>query len=93
MDGGPHQHWVNFNPSSFQILSDSGDFIICEVGCVVIVQLQQALQLIFCFITNMLEGLKKNVRLIMVKNWPQQYEKLFKVFYAFMRKSDSETCT
>lgn len=66
MGGGPHQNWVNFNPSSLQILSDSGDFIIGEVGCVVIVQLQQALQLIFCFITNMLE--KTNVRLIMVKN-------------------------
>lgn len=56
--GGSHQHRVHLDPSALQVLSDSGHFVIGQVGCVVIVQLQQALQLIFCFIADMLRGLK-----------------------------------
>lgn len=54
--GFSHQHWIHFYPSTLKILSDSGDLIIGQVGCVVIVQLQQTLQLIFCLVTNMLEN-------------------------------------
>lgn len=66
---GSHQHWVHFDPSTLQVLPDSGHFIIGQVGCVVIVQLQQALQLIFCFIADVLMGFKKQVSsLIMLDN-------------------------
>lgn len=51
-----HQNWIYFHPSTLQILSDGGDLIIGQIGCVVIMQLQQTLQLIFCLITNMLEN-------------------------------------
>lgn len=51
-----HQNWIYFDPSTLQILSDGGDLIIGQIGCVVIMQLQQTLQLIFCLITNMLEN-------------------------------------
>lgn len=54
--GSSHQHWIHFHPSTLKILSDGGDLIIGQVGCVVIVQLQQTLQLIFCLVTNMLEN-------------------------------------
>lgn len=54
--GWSHQHWIHFHPSTLKILSDGGDLIIGQVGCVVIVQLQQTLQLIFCLVTNMLEN-------------------------------------
>lgn len=54
--GGSHQHRVHFDPSALQVLPDSGHFIIGQVGCVVVVQLQQALQLILCLISDMLRA-------------------------------------
>lgn len=48
------QHRVDFHRSCLQVLPHCGDLVVGQVRCVFIVELQQALQLVFCFITNVL---------------------------------------
>lgn len=52
----PHQDGVDLYPSSLQVLADRGDLVVGQVGGVVLVELQQALQLVFGFVTDMLRG-------------------------------------
>lgn len=55
-----HQHWINFNSFSLEVLPDGGDLIIGQVGRVLVMQLQQTLQLILCLVTNMLKKIKES---------------------------------
>lgn len=50
-----YQYGVHFHSSALQVFAHCSDLIISQVGCVILMQLQQTLQLVFGFITDMLE--------------------------------------
>ena len=51
---GSHQHGVHLHPSALQVLADRGDLVVGQVGRVLLVELQQALQLVLGFVADVL---------------------------------------
>ncbi len=49
-----YQYGVHFHSSGLQVFAHCSDLIIGQVGCVILMQLQQTLQLIFGLITDVL---------------------------------------
>ena len=57
---GSHQHGVHLHPSTLQVLADRGDLVVGQVCRVLLVELQQALQLVLGLVADVLEQGKRD---------------------------------
>lgn len=65
---GSHQHRVHLHPTALQVLADGGDLVIGQVGCVLLVEFQETLQLIFGFIADVLDQEARDIDTRTFKN-------------------------